>query len=121
MKKGDKIEFKGIGTIMALIVQKFGGTSVGSTDKIKNVAERVLRQQKQGHQMVVVLSAMSGQTDKLLGLAADMQDMPDPREMDMLLSTGEQVTIALFAMAVKAAGSDAISLLGDQVHIHTEA
>ncbi|MGB5684833.1 MAG: aspartate kinase, partial [Candidatus Electrothrix sp.] len=106
---------------MALIVQKFGGTSVGSTDKIKNVAERVLRQQRQGHQMVVVLSAMSGQTDKLLGLAAEMQDMPDLREMDMLLSTGEQVTIALFAMAVKAAGSDAISLLGDQVHIHTDA
>jgi aspartate kinase len=105
---------------MALIVQKFGGTSVGSTDKIKNVAERVLRQQKQGHQMVVVLSAMSGQTDKLLGLAAEMQRIPDPREMDMLLSTGEQVTISLFAMAVKAAGSDAISLLGDQVHIHTD-
>lgn len=105
---------------MALIVQKFGGTSVGSTDKIKNVAERVLRQQKQGHQMVVVLSAMSGQTDKLLGMAAEMQEMPDLREMDMLLSTGEQVTISLFAMAVKAAGSDAISLLGDQVHIHTD-
>ncbi|MCI5159224.1 MAG: aspartate kinase, partial [Candidatus Electrothrix sp. AUS1_2] len=106
---------------MALIVQKFGGTSVGSTDKIKNVADRVLRQQRQGHQMVVVLSAMSGQTDKLLGLAAEMQKMPDPRELDMLLSTGEQVTIALFAMAVKEAGSDAISLLGDQVHIHTDA
>jgi aspartate kinase len=85
------------------------------------VAERVLRQQKQGHQMVVVLSAMSGQTDKLLGLAAEMQRIPDPREMDMLLSTGEQVTISLFAMAVKAAGSDAISLLGDQVHIHTDS
>ncbi|WPD20863.1 MAG: aspartate kinase [Candidatus Electrothrix aestuarii] len=106
---------------MALIVQKFGGTSVGSTDKIKNVAERVLRQQRQGHQMVVVLSAMSGQTDKLLTMAAEMQKIPDPREMDMLLSTGEQVTIALFAMAVKDAGSDAISLLGDQVHIHTDA
>ncbi|MCI5149167.1 MAG: aspartate kinase [Candidatus Electrothrix sp. MAN1_4] len=106
---------------MALIVQKFGGTSVGSTNKIKNVVERVLRQQRQGHQMVVVLSAMSGQTDKLLGMAAEMQEMPDPREMDMLLSTGEQVTISLFAMAVKAAGSDAISLLGDQVHIHTDA
>jgi aspartate kinase len=106
---------------MALIVQKFGGTSVGSINKIKNVAERVLRQQKQGHRMVVVLSAMSGQTDRLLGMAAEMQRIPDPREMDMLLSTGEQVTIALFAMAVKEAGSDAISLLGDQVHIHTDA
>ncbi|MCI5211100.1 MAG: aspartate kinase, partial [Candidatus Electrothrix sp. ATG2] len=106
---------------MALIVQKFGGTSVGSTDKIKNVAERVLRQQKQGHQMVVVLSAMSGQTDRLLSMAAEMQEMPDLREMDMLVSTGEQVTIALFAMAVKAAGSDAVSLLGDQVRIQTDS
>jgi aspartate kinase len=105
---------------MALIIQKYGGTSVGSTEKIKNVAKRVLESQKQGNQMVVVLSAMSGQTDKLLGFAADMQDMPDPREMDVLLSTGEQVTISLFAMAVKAAGSDAISLLGDQVRIQTD-
>ncbi len=105
---------------MALIVQKFGGTSVGSTDKIKNVAKRVLSYQKQGHQVVVVLSAMSGQTDKLLGFAADVQKIPDLREMDMLLSTGEQVTISLFAMAVKAAGSDAISLRGDQVRILTD-
>lgn len=105
---------------MALIVQKYGGTSVGSTEKIKNVAERVLRQRKRGDQVVVVLSAMSGQTDRLLGLAADMQDMPDPREMDMLLSSGEQVTIALFAMAVKATGGDAVSLLGDQVRIRTD-
>lgn len=104
---------------MALIVQKYGGTSVGSIEKIKNVAKRVLQGQQQGHQMVVVLSAMSGQTDKLLGMAAEMQAIPDQREMDMLLSTGEQVTIALFAMAVKAAGSDAISLLGDQVRIVT--
>jgi aspartate kinase len=106
---------------MALIVQKFGGTSVGSTEKIKNVVKRVLKYQEQGHQVVVVLSAMSGQTDKLLGLAADVQEIPDLREMDMLLSTGEQVTIALFAMAVKAAGSDAVSLLGDQVRIRTDA
>ncbi|MCW5200541.1 aspartate kinase [Desulfobulbus sp. F4] len=104
---------------MALIVQKYGGTSVGSIEKIKNVAKRVLRGQQQGHQMVVVLSAMSGQTDKLLSMAAEMQTIPDQREMDMLLSTGEQVTISLFAMAVKAAGSDAISLLGDQVRIVT--
>jgi aspartate kinase len=106
---------------MSLIVQKFGGTSVGSTEKIKNVVKRVLKYREQGHQVVVVLSAMSGQTDKLLGFAADVQDKPDPREMDMLLSTGEQVTIALFAMAVKAAGSDAVSLLGDQVRIRTDA
>jgi len=106
---------------MALIVQKFGGTSVGTTEKIKNVAQRVLRYQEQGHQLVVVLSAMSGETDRLLGLAADIQEIPDLREMDMLISTGEQVTIALFAMAVKQAGSDAVSLLGDQVRIRTNA
>jgi len=106
---------------MALIVQKFGGTSVGSTEKIKNVAKRVLKYQEQGHQVVVVLSAMSGETDRLLGLAADIQPTPDLREMDMLLSTGEQVTISLFAMAIKAAGRDAISLLGDQVRIRTDA
>ncbi len=106
---------------MSLIVCKFGGTSVGSTEKIKNVAKRILKYRDQGHQVVVVLSAMSGQTDKLLGMAADIQEIPDLREMDMLLSTGEQVTISLFAMAVKAAGSDAISLLGDQVCIQTDA
>ncbi|MEA2114657.1 MAG: aspartate kinase [Thermodesulfobacteriota bacterium] len=105
---------------MALIVQKYGGTSVGSTEKIRNVAKRVLTYQEQGHQVVVVLSAMSGETDRLLGLAGDIQDRPDLREMDMLLSTGEQVTISLFAMAMKAAGSDAVSLLGDQVCIHTD-
>ncbi|MGR0480418.1 MAG: aspartate kinase [Candidatus Electronema sp. V4] len=105
---------------MALIVQKFGGTSVGSTEKIKNVAKRVLRYKEQGHQVVVVLSAMSGQTDKLLGMAAEMQRLPDLRETDMLLATGEQVTIALFAMAMKDAGCDAVSLLGDQVRIITD-
>jgi aspartate kinase len=105
---------------MALIVQKYGGTSVGSTEKIQNVGKRVLTYQKQGHQVVVVLSAMSGETDRLLGLAGDIQETADLREMDMLLSTGEQVTISLFAMAMKAAGSDAISLLGDQVRIHTD-
>ncbi|HHO48177.1 MAG TPA: aspartate kinase [Desulfobacteraceae bacterium] len=104
---------------MALIVQKFGGTSVGSTEKIKAVAERVLKQHRQGHKMVVVLSAMSGETDRLIGLAKNIQQIPDLREMDMLLSTGEQVTIALFAMAVKEAGFDAVSLLGDQVRIRT--
>ncbi len=106
---------------MSLIVCKFGGTSVGSTEKIKNVAKRILKYRDQGHQVVVVLSAMSGQTDKLLGMAADIQEIPDLREMDMLLSTGEQVTISLFSMAVKAAGSDAVSLLGDQVCIQTDA
>lgn len=105
---------------MALIVQKYGGTSVGSTDKIKAVARRVIECQDRGNQMVVVLSAMSGETDRLTAMANEIQKIPNLREMDMLLSTGEQVTIALFAMAVKEAGSDAISLLGDQVRIRTD-
>lgn len=105
---------------MALIVQKFGGTSVGSTDKIKAVAQRVIKNHLQGNRMVVVLSAMSGETDRLTGLANAIQRIPDSREMDMLLATGEQVTVALFAMAIKEAGFDAISLLGDQVAIHTD-
>jgi len=104
---------------MALIVQKYGGTSVGNPEKIKAVAERVLGYSRQGHEMVVVLSAMSGETDRLISLANSVQDQPDTREMDVLLSTGEQVTISLFAMAVKAAGYDAISFLGDQVRILT--
>ncbi|MCX5870477.1 MAG: aspartate kinase [Deltaproteobacteria bacterium] len=106
---------------MALIVQKFGGTSVGSPAKIKAVAERVLRNKNQGNQMVVVLSAMSGETNRLVDLASQMQELPDTREMDMLLSTGEQVTVSLFAMAVKQAGGDAVSFLGDQVKINTDS
>src|SRR5210317_1805781 len=100
---------------MALIVQKYGGTSVGNPEKIKVVAERVLDYSRRGHGMVVVLSAMSGETDRLVTLANSIQDQPDSREMDVLLSTGEQVTISLFAMAVKDAGHDAVSFLGDQV------
>jgi aspartate kinase len=106
---------------MALIVQKYGGTSVGNPEKIKAVATRVLRYCRQGHEMVIVLSAMSGETDRLISLANSMQDQPDTREMDVLLSTGEQVTVSLFAMAVKAAGFDAISILGDQVKILTSS
>jgi aspartate kinase len=106
---------------MALIVQKYGGTSVGNPVKIKAVVERVLGYSRQGHQMVVVLSAMSGETDRLIALANSVQEQPDTREMDVLLSTGEQVTISLFAMAVKAAGFDAISFLGDQVKILTSS
>jgi len=105
---------------MALIVQKFGGTSVANTEKIKAVAERVLNSAKEGNQMVVVLSAMAGETNRFVELAQQMQEIPDPREMDVLLSTGEQVTVSLFAMAVKNAGSDAVSLLGDQVRITTD-
>ena len=105
---------------MALIVQKFGGTSVGDPDKIKAVAKRVMGYQRQGNQMVVVLSAMSGETNRFVSLAHEVQKMPDPREMDVLLASGEQVTISLFAMAVKEAGLDAVSLLGDQVKIVTD-
>jgi len=105
---------------MALIVQKFGGTSVANPEKIKAVADRVLKVHKEGNQMVVVLSAMAGETNKFVDFANQMQAIPDPREMDVLLATGEQVTISLFAMAVKEAGFDCISLLGDQVQIITD-
>lgn len=94
---------------------------MGSPAKIKAVAERVLRNKNQGNQMVVVLSAMSGETNRLVDLASQMQELPDTREMDMLLSTGEQVTVSLFAMAVKQAGGDAVSFLGDQVKINTDS
>ncbi len=104
---------------MALIVQKFGGTSVGNPEKIKAVAQRVLGYHNQGNKMVVVLSAMSGETDRLIALASAVQHIPDLREMDMLVSTGEQVTVSLFAMAVKELGCDAVSLLGDQISIQT--
>jgi aspartate kinase len=104
---------------MSVIVQKYGGTSVGSPEKIKAVAGRVLKYSREGHKMVVVLSAMAGETDRLISLASSVQDQPDSREMDVLLSTGEQMTVSLFAMAIKAAGFDAISFLGDQVKILT--
>lgn len=106
---------------MALIIQKFGGTSVADPEKIKNVAKRVLKKKKEGNQMVVVLSAMSGETNRLTDFALAMQDIPDAREMDVLLSSGEQVTISLFAMAVKAMGDDCVSFLGDQVKIETDS
>lgn len=105
---------------MALIVQKFGGTSVGSIEKIRDVAKRVLEQYQEGNRMVVVLSAMAGQTDSLIQLAKKMTDDPDPRELDVLMATGEQVSVALFAMAVKSMGREARSLLGFQVPIMTD-
>jgi aspartate kinase len=105
---------------MALIVQKFGGTSVADPDKIRNVARRVMKKAAEGNKMVVVLSAMAGETNRFVDLANRMQEIPDPREMDVLLSSGEQVTVALFAMAVKDEGMDAVSLLGDQVRISTD-
>ena len=105
---------------MALIVQKYGGTSVGSVDRIKNVAQRVAKFKMLGHQVVVVLSAMSGETNRLIGLAKDIQKNPDARELDVLVSTGEQVTIALLAMALKDLGLKAKSYTGSQVRILTD-
>ncbi|HET8761106.1 MAG TPA: aspartate kinase, partial [Nitrospiria bacterium] len=105
----------------ALIVQKYGGTSVGSPERIQAVAERVIRTKKAGDDVVVVLSAMSGETDRLVGLAHKMSAAPDEREMDMLLSTGERVTIALLAMALRERGYPARSFTGRQVGIVTDA
>ena len=106
---------------MALIVQKYGGTSVANPERIKNVAKRVARFQAQGHQVVVVLSAMSGETNKLIALAKEIQANPDPRELDMLMSTGEQVTIGLLAMALKEIGCKAKSYTGGQVKVLTDS
>ena len=106
---------------MALLVQKFGGTSVGTLERIQAVAERVKATRAQGHDVVVVVSAMSGETDRLVGLAQALTTRPAPREMDVLLSTGEQVTIALLAMAMEAAGQSARSYTGPQVRIRTDS
>lgn len=106
---------------MALIVQKFGGTSVANCEKIRNVAKRVVKSARANHRMVVVLSAMAGETNRFVELANQMQRFPDQREMDVLLSTGEQVTVALFAMAAKEEGVDCVSLLGDQIKIVTDS
>jgi len=109
-----------------LIVQKYGGTSVGNPERIKNVARRVVRTKEEGHDVVVVLSAMSGETDKLINLANQVSENPDPREMDMLVSTGELVTIALLAMAIQSLGYKAQSFTGRQAgiisdRVHTKA
>ncbi len=104
-----------------LIVQKYGGTSVGSIDRIQEVAERAAATRGAGHQVAVVLSAMSGETNRLLALARQIAEQPDARESDVLVSTGEQVSIALLAMALKARGVPAVSLLGHQVQIETDA
>lgn len=106
---------------MALYVQKFGGTSVGSVERIKAVAEKVKRFRDEGHQLVVVLSAMSGETNRLIDLASEINEEPTPREMDMLVSTGEQVTISLLAMALHKLGVPATSYTGAQVGIHTDS
>lgn len=106
---------------MALIVQKYGGTSMGSIDRIKNVAKRVKRWHDHGHQIVVVVSAMSGETNRLIDLARQISSQPDPREYDQMVSTGEQVSISLLAMAIKELGIGARSFTGRQVAIKTDA
>jgi aspartate kinase len=106
---------------MALIVQKYGGTSVGSAERIKNVARRVASWQREGHQLVIVVSAMSGETNRLIALAKDIQTFPDPRELDVMVSTGEQVTIALLSMALIDLGLKARSYTGGQVRIVTDS
>jgi aspartate kinase len=107
--------------IVALIVQKYGGTSVGDPDRIKNVARRVAKFKGLGHQVVVVVSAMSGETNRLIALAHEIQKHPDPRELDVIISTGEQVTIGLLALALKEHGLNAKSYTGAQVKILTDS
>lgn len=106
---------------MALIVQKYGGTSMGSPERIRNVARRVSRWKAQGHQVVVVVSAMSGETNRLVALANEVSPQPDLREMDVMLATGEQVSIALLAMALRDLGLKAKSYTGGQVKVLTDS
>ncbi len=106
---------------MALLVQKFGGTSVGTTERIEAVADKVARFRKEGHDVVVVVSAMSGETNRLIGLANSIMEDPTPREMDVLVSTGEQVTIALLSMALQKRKCEARSYTGSQVRIVTDS
>ena len=105
---------------MALVVQKYGGTSVGTTEKIRNVANRVAKAHDAGNQVIVVVSAMSGETDKLVGLANEICEIPDEREYDVLVASGEQVTIALLSMCLKSMGYEAKSYLGWQIPIRTD-
>ncbi len=106
---------------MALIVQKYGGTSMGTPERIREVAKRVSRWKAQGHQLVVVVSAMSGETNRLIALAKDVSPQPDARELDVMISTGEQVTIALLAMAIRDLGLKAKSYTGGQVKVLTDS
>lgn len=105
---------------MALWVQKFGGTSVGTVERIEAVADKIVAARQQGHDIVVVVSAMSGETNRLIGLAEQIQSKPTPRELDVLVSTGEQVTIALLSMALHKRGCDARSFTGSQVRVLTD-
>jgi len=106
--------------IMALIVQKYGGTSVGTVERINHVADKVVAARALGNDLVIVVSAMSGETNRLVALATEISARPQPRELDVLLSTGEQVTIALLSMALEARGCAARSYTGGQVHIRTD-
>jgi len=106
---------------MALVVQKYGGTSVANIDRIKNVARRIIKAKNQGHELVVVVSAMAGETDKLINLAKSITDFPDEREYDVLISTGEQVSVALLAITLNSMGYRAKSFLGHQVKIITDS
>ncbi|CAG2128938.1 aspartate kinase [Cupriavidus numazuensis] len=106
---------------MALIVHKYGGTSMGSTERIKNVAKRVAKWHRAGHRVVVVPSAMSGETNRLLGLAKEISAQPNPRELDMLASTGEQASVALLAIALHGENIDAVSYTGWQVPVKTDS
>src|SRR3989338_9976968 len=106
---------------MALIVQKFGGTSVGTVERIEQVAEKVKKFHEAGNDLVIVLSAMSGETNRLIDLAKQISDQPVPRELDVMVSTGEQVTIALLAMALIKRGVPAVSYTGNQVRILTDS
>lgn len=106
---------------MALLVQKYGGTSVGNIERIKSVAEKVRATKQDGHDVVVVLSAMSGETNRMIALAKEITANPSPREMDVLLTTGEQTTIALLSMALHSLGIDAVSMTGDQIRLKTDS
>ncbi|HMD72645.1 MAG TPA: aspartate kinase, partial [Steroidobacteraceae bacterium] len=106
---------------MALNVQKYGGTSVGSTERIRNVARRIARFHDEGHQLVIVVSAMSGETNRLLALASELSPDPDPRELDVIAATGEQVTIGLLAIALQQLGMKAKSYTGGQVRVLTDS
>jgi aspartate kinase len=106
---------------MSLIVHKYGGTSMGSVERIQNVAKRVAKWMRAGHQVVVVPSAMSGETNRLLGLAKELSANPNPRELDQIASTGEQVSSGLLAIALQEQGVDAVSYAGWQVTVHTDS
>ena len=105
---------------MALIVQKYGGSSVGNIDRIQHVADKIIKTKQQGHDVVVILSAMQGETDRLIRLAHALTHHPDPREFDMLISTGEQVSMSLLSIALNNSHYPARAFTGAQIGIHTD-